>query len=240
MTIRHLLPILGLFLLAACATPPDPQVRQQEYTRAMQMVKNGEYDAAIARLETLRDSAESDDERYRMETSLAYARYKQGDLAAALRLTEDIIRRYPPTPQQAYVYYLRGLITLKMGEEEQRRLLDEGVNDDSHPAALRTAYRHFTELIRRFPKTSYTEQAYRHLAYIRELLAEFEVHQIQRLMLEKRYADAIDRARYVADNFDDTPAYLQALELAAKAWDALGNAEEAALVRRKLEDMERR
>ena len=240
MTRRHLFLLLGFLLLAACATTPDPQVRQQEYTEAMQAVKNGRYDTAIERLESLRDSAEAEAERYKMETSLAYALYKKGEYDSALKLAEDIIRRYPPQPQQAYVHYLRGLIALKMGEAEQQRLLESEHAPDAYPRKLRTAYRYFTELIRQFPRSTYTEQAYKHLAYIRQLLAEYEVHQIQRLMMHKQYAEAIDRARYVADNFDDTPGYRQALELAAKAHEALGQKDEAALIRRRLEDLERR
>ena len=239
MTRRRLFLLLGFLLLTACASTPNPEVRQQEYAQAMQAVKNGQYDRAIDMLTTLRDQAEEGNERYRMETSLAYALYKKGDYPAALKLAESIIHRYPPTPQQAYVYYLRGLIALKMGEAEQRKLLEDAGNPDAYPHSLRTAYRYFTELIRHFPKGTYTEQAYKHLAYIRQLLAEYEVHQIQRLMLQKKYREAIDRARYVAENFDDTPGYRQAQELAAKAHEALGQTEEAALIRRRLEERQR-
>ncbi len=240
MTRRHLFLLLGFVLLAACATTPEPQVRQQEYTEAMQAVKQGRYDTAIERLQSLRDSAADEDDHYKLDTSLAYVLYKKGDYPAARKLAEDIIRRYPPQPQQAYIHYLRGLIDLRKGEAEQQRLLESEHAPDAYPRSLRTAYHDFTELIRRFPKSTYTEQAYKHLAYIRQLLAEYEVNQIQRLMMEKKYAEAIDRARYVAENYDDTPGYRQAMELAAKAHEALGHKDEAALIRRRLEDLERR
>lgn len=236
----RLLPALLLIFLTACASTPNPQVWQAEYTQAMQAVKAGHFEAAIASLESLRDSAADENLRYQAETALAYALYKKGDYPAALQQAEEIIHRYPPTPQQAYIYYLRGLITLKQGEEEQRKLLADQTTAAAYPMSLRKAYEHFTELIHHFPRSTYTEQAYRHLDTIRELLAEYEVHQIQRLMMQKRYQQAIDRARYVGENFDDTKANLQAQRLMAKAYEALGKPEEAELIHRRLEEREAR
>ncbi len=236
----RLLPALLLIFLSACATAPEPQVWQAGYTQAMQAVKAGRFEEAIDSLESLRDSAADENRRYQAETALAYALYKKGDYPAARQQAEEIIRRYPPAPRQAYVHYLRGLITLKMGEAEQRRLLADQPGAQGYPMTLREAYGHFTELIRHFPRSTYTEQAYRHLAYIRELLAEYEVHQIQRLMMQKRYQQAIDRARFVGENYDDTRASRQAQRLMAKAYEALGQPEEAELIRRRLEDREAR
>jgi len=236
----RLLPALLLIFLGACASTPEPRAWQAEYTQAIQAVKAGHFEAAIASLESLKDSAADENMRYQAETAIAYAFYKKGDYPAALQLTEDIIRRYPPAPRQAYVYFLRGLITLKQGEEEQRKLLAASSASRAYPMNLRKAYGHFTDLIRHFPRSIYTKEAYQQLDYIRELLAEYEVHQIQGLMMQKRYRQAIDRARYVNENFDTTRANLQAQRLMAKAYEALGQSGKAERIRRRLEEREAR
>jgi outer membrane protein assembly factor BamD len=60
------------------------------------------------------------------------------------------------------------------------------------------------------------------MVYLRNLLAEFEVEVADWYMRRGAYIAAANRAKYVVENFQETPQQEQALQIMIAAYDRLG------------------
>ena len=93
--------------------------------------------------------------------------------------------------------------------------LDESQRD---PASSLWAFEDFSELVNRYPDSQYAADAKLRMKYLRNILAEHEVHVAKYYMRRGAYVAAANRARYVVEKYARTPSIPDALVIMAKAY----------------------
>jgi outer membrane protein assembly factor BamD len=148
---------------------------------------------------------------------LAYVYYKIGNQEQALSTTDRFIRLYPQNPHVDYAYYLQGLINFN----RNKSLTDRFIRTDPSQRDVSSAYasfQNFSELLERFPNSRYTEDSIKRMVYLRNVLAQNEVHVASYYLRRRAFIAAINRARYVVENYSKTPSVPDALVIMAKAY----------------------
>jgi len=150
-----------------------------------------------------------------------YAHYKSGQPDAAREAAERFIRLYPEHPRVDYAYYLHGLAAFSHGHAPMRLffLRDVSVRD---PQPTRDAFDSLQRLVRLFPNSEYAPDARQRMIYLRNLLATREVKLGHYYMSRKAYVAALNRGRYVVENYSQTPAVVDGLVLMIDAYLYLG------------------
>ncbi len=150
----------------------------------------------------------------------AYVHFKGDDPENALATIDRFIRVYPQNPNMDYAIYLRGLInfTRDVGIVERYIPRDESQRD---PGAAKFALQDFNNLINRYPKSQYSDDASQRIVYLRNRLSRYEVNVAHFYMRRGSYIAALNRGKYVIENYQRTPAMPDALLIVAKAYKVL-------------------
>jgi outer membrane protein assembly factor BamD len=151
---------------------------------------------------------------------LAYVYYKMGDHEAALSTADRFIRLYPQNNYVDYAYYLKGLVNFNRDRSVSERLFPTDTSERDTSSAM-AAFRNFTELLERFPDSRYAEDAASRMVYLRNLLARSEIHVAEYYLRRGAYVAAVNRARFVVENYSRTTAVPDALVIMAKAYRIL-------------------
>lgn len=151
---------------------------------------------------------------------LAYAYYRTEDFDSAVSACDRFIRLYPQNPHVDYAYYLKGLVNFTRGKGFTERFLPIDLSQRDTGSALQS-FRDFSELIAKFPDSQYKSDAEKRMVYLRNILAQYEVHVANYYMQRGAYVAAANRARYVVENYPRTPSVPDALVLMAKAYKIL-------------------
>ena len=128
---------------------------------------------------------------------------------------------HPKHPNVDYVYYLKGLANFNRGLGILERFVPSKSTERDPGAAARSFY-DFEAVVKKFPKSKYAEDARQRMLYLRNNLAEYEMAVARYYMERKAYLAAINRARYVIENYQRTPAVPEALTVLATTYRILG------------------
>lgn len=151
---------------------------------------------------------------------LAYAHYRNDDTDAAVSTAERFIQLHPRNPHVDYAYYLRGLANFNRGKGLAQRYLPMDLSQRDNSASMQ-AFQDFNELLTRFPDSRYADDARLRMIYLRNMLAQHEVHVANYYMRREAYVAAANRARFVVENYPRTPSTPEALAVMAKAYKIL-------------------
>lgn len=193
---------------------------EQLYSEAKKAMDEGDYESAIEYYSDLEARFPFGDYAQQALIDSAYAHYKYEEPESALATIDRFIRVYPQNPNMDYAIYLRGLVnfTRDMGIFEKYLPRDESQRD---PGAARYALQDFNKLISRYPKSQYSEDASQRIVYLRNRLAQHEVNVAQFYMRRSAYVAALNRGKYVIENYQRTPAMPDALAIVAKSYKIL-------------------
>lgn len=219
--------ILVLSTLSGCSYFSKKEVKadaswdaQRIYSEAKSALNLGDYDKAIKYYEQL--EARFPFGAYAQQALLesAYASYKSDDPDTAIADLDRFMRVYPLNKNMDYAIYLHGLVnfTKNVGIIERYVPRDESQRD---PGAARDALKDFTKLVNRYPQSKYSKDAAQRIVYLRNRLAQHEINVAKYYMRRGAYVAAANRAKYVVENYDRTPAIPDALVIMAKAYKVL-------------------
>jgi outer membrane protein assembly factor BamD len=93
------------------------------------------------------------------------------------------------------------------------------------PKRARQSFQYFSELVQRFPNSKYSVDAIQRMIYLKNSLANYEVHVADYYFKRGAYLAAANRAKYVVDNYNRTPSVPDALRLMVKSYQKLGLAQ---------------
>lgn len=194
---------------------------QKLYSEASTALSDGDYAQAIKYYETL--EARFPFGRYAMQSQLdvAYAHYKAEEPEAAIAAADRFIKLHPQDRHVDYAYYLKGLVNYN----RKWGLLDRYIPTDPSqrdPGSARDSFQDFSELVRRFPNSPYTEDARKRMLYLRDNLAQNEIHVARYYLRRGAYLAAANRAKHVVENYSRTTAARSALEVMIEAYGQLG------------------
>jgi outer membrane protein assembly factor BamD len=146
----------------------------------------------------------------------AYASYKKNKYDEAVSMLERFVRLYPNHESTAYAYYLIALCYYEQISDVGR---DQKMTD--------LAMQSLRDVVRRFPDTDYARDAAIKLDLTLDHLAGKEM-QVGRYYLSRdNTLAAINRFRYVVENYQTTSHVPEALHRLVEAYTRLGIREEA-------------
>lgn len=214
----------SIALTTACSTTPDKNVTLSEkayYEAAQKSLRYANFETATKHLEELESHYPVGAYTEQIKLDLMYARYKHLDYAGAISAADRFIRLYPNNNQLDYAYYIRALAYLDMGKDSFLRFvsLNEAHRDLS---STRQAFDNFKSLIAHFPNSAYAPDARQRMIFIRNQLAENELHAGRYYLKRKTYISALNRGRWVIENYPETPQSAEALAIVVYCYQKLG------------------
>jgi outer membrane protein assembly factor BamD len=224
---RKILLLLVIFALSACTTPTGPSEAYQgqtpgeiyKYGKTALQEKN--YSEAIKRFEALDVQYPFGTQTESAQLYLIYAYYMKEDYALSISAADRFIRLHPANPQVDYAYFMRGLANFyqNLGIIERVFTIDLATRDITQ---LEKAFADFSMVVNRFPDSVYAAPADQYLIYLRNMLANHELHVANFYYGRKAYVAAADRASDVVAHYQGAPAVANALNLLANAYQQLG------------------
>jgi outer membrane protein assembly factor BamD len=228
---RYLRPLAALVLLALAASgcgllpgsedPTKDWSASQLYSEARSSLARGDYEDAIKHYELLEARYPFGRYAQQAQVEVAYAYYKYDEPDSAIAAADRFIKMHPQHPHVDYAYYLKGLANFNrnMGFVERRLPQDPSRRDTG---AQRQSFQDFAELVNRYPASKYAADARQRMVYLRNSLAQHELHVADYYMRRGAYVAAANRAKYVVEQYQRAPAVPEALVILANAYRALG------------------
>jgi outer membrane protein assembly factor BamD len=192
------------------------------YAEAKKELNAGNYEKAIKRYEALQARYPYGKYAQQAGLELAFAYYKYDEPAPAIAAADRFIKLYPTHPYVDYAYYLKGLADFKDKTNFLENLFRSYDFSDRDPSAALDSYEAFGELVERFPNSDYAEDARLRMSFILESLAVHEIKVAQWYLKIHAYVAAVNRARFVLDNYERTPSVEDALAVLATTYPKMG------------------
>ena len=190
------------------------------YARAQKSMKNSSYGQAIKELESLQSRFPFSEPARQAQLDLIYAYYKNRETEPAIDAADTFIRENPTNPRSDYAYYMKGLVYF----ERQANFLERYFNVDLSqrpPVNARKSFEAFEALIKKYPHSEYVSDSRQRMIFLRNRLADFELHVAHYYMRRGAYVGAINRAKYCVENYDGAPAVQGSLEILVAAYRQL-------------------
>lgn len=216
----------GVSLVAGCQAIKNPTrdwTAQRFYNEAQTALTDGNYSVAIERFGQLEARYPYGRYAEQAQIELPYAHHKNSEPELALQAADRFVRLHPTHPNAAYAYYLKGLI--HMSEERGLTSFFKARSTDvwdRNPKSAQEAYQAFREVVERFPKSVYARDAELRMAYLHNSLANYETGVARFYLQQEAYVAAVNRCKYVIENYQNAPAVEDALGLLAQAYDRMG------------------
>lgn len=215
-----------LLLLQGCATVdsedlPEDISAAEIYKAAKKNLDDANYEDAIKLYEQIESRYPYGKYSQRAQLEIAYAYYKDNEPETAILSADRFIKLHPNHPNVDYAYYLKGLAAFDVNSSFFTALFnqDEAERD---PNAARQAFKYFAELVKRFPRSKYRNDAIKRMKLLRDNLARYEVYVAKYYMKRKAYLAAVNRAKYVIQNYPKTKSVPDALALMVEGYRKLG------------------
>ena len=124
-------------------------------------------------------------------------------------------------PNIDYAWYLKGLTNYNRGKGIVDRYLPQNPAErDTYN--MQAAYDNFEQLMTRYPDSIYAQDSAQRMIYLRNNMAESELHVANYYMRRQAYVAAANRGKYVIENFQRTPSVPGALAIMVRAYRKLG------------------
>jgi len=229
----HCLRALALLLvvfLSACSSKGGPGAETETlpadelYKEAKQAMDNGNFDKSARYFQRLQARFPFGQISEQAQLDLAYSQYRNRKPDEAIATANRFIKTYPTHPNVEYAYYIKGLVNFERDRGFVERYLPiEGSERDQ--AYGRQSFIDFAELIKRFPNSRYAPDARQRMTHLRESLATYEMAVAKYYFRRGAYVASANRAKYVVENFQQTPQTADALALMVESYRNLGKTE---------------
>jgi outer membrane protein assembly factor BamD len=190
------------------------------YDLAAQDMRSNNFKAAIQRLESLESYYPFTNAAKQGQLDLMYAYYRNGEAESAIDQADQFIRENPTHPRVDYAYYIRGLVYFETGAG----WLEETFHADvtrRPPHESRKALQSFQTLLQQYPRSPYAADARQRAVFLRNKLADYELAVAKYYIQRQAYVAAVNRARSVIENYDGSPAAIEALGIMAEGYRKL-------------------
>ena len=224
---RWLAVALMALTAAGCGLLPDVKDEtagwsaEQIYRNAHQAMLDGNYTRAVKLFDTL--EARFPYGRYAQQAILegAFSNWRNGEQAAATAACDRFIRTYPNNANVDYAYYLKGLVYFREDQGLFGYIYELDLSERD-PKQMRESFSAFKELVAKFPKSRYAEDAQVRMRYLTNALGMYEVHVAQYYYNRGAYVAAADRAQQSLVSHPRTPSNEIALDIMVKSYRRLG------------------
>jgi len=221
---RLLLVVFGLVMLATgCRSHRGDDAKSGPeviYSRAQKAMKSSNYGEAIKQLEALQSRYPFSEPARQSQLDLIYAYYKSHQTDPAIDAADTFIRENPTNPRVDYAYYMKGLVYF----ERQSNWMERKFNVDLSqrpPVNARKSFEAFQQLIEKYPHSEYVADSHQRMIFLRNRLADFELHVAKYYLKRGAYVGAINRAKYCVENYDGAPAVKGSMQVLVLAYSNL-------------------
>jgi outer membrane protein assembly factor BamD len=220
----HFLLVLVLFSTGCSREGEQTDTRSSSaiiYDRAAKAIADENYRNATNYLEVLTTSFPFSNEAKQAQLDLIFAYYRSNAMEEAIDEAKQFEKENPTHPRVDYALYMRGLALF----EGQHSWYHEFFNVDlakRPPSNTEEAFSIFSQLIRRYPDSSYIDDATQRMIFLRNRLAKYENHVAEHYMDRGAYVAAANRAKYSLEQYSGAPETVKSLEIITKAYEKLG------------------
>jgi outer membrane protein assembly factor BamD len=238
--IQRLLALLLVLVLAAtagCASRRDrdavdpDQAAQRIYETAVGSMRAGNYASAIGGFENLTAIYPFSEEARQAQLNLMYVYWRNDQPESVVSIADRFILENPTHARVDYALYMKGLAYFPPGPGILERLF-RADTDMRPPGRMRESFNTFQQLIQQHPESPYAEDARQRMIFLRNRLAAHEILVAKFYFDRFAYVAAANRARYIVENYQETPSVIAALRIMAESYDKLGLDELATDARR--------
>jgi outer membrane protein assembly factor BamD len=222
---KYLLSFLSIIIitLTACASDDEFAASTEEYiyNEAVDALRNNAFSVAIANFQQLEALFPFGQYAAQAQIELVYAYFRAGEAESARAAADRFIRLYPDDENIDYAYYMKGLAFYTEDASILGRFLptDPSKRD---PGNARESFTDFAQLVTRFPNSPYAADARARMIYLRNLLADYEVHVAEFYIERQAFLSALNRAKYIVENYQESPAVPRAMEIMTEMYLRLG------------------
>ena len=220
-SIRTLYALAFLAILAACGSSDDDKIKPPEsaaklYNEAFDKYNNGKYKDAVKDFEEVERQHPSSEWATHGQIMSGYSNYQAGDYDTAVSAFQRFVKLYPNNESTPYAYYLIALCYYEQISDVGR---DQKVTEQAMQA--------LREVIRRFPDSEYARDARVKLDLTTDHLAGKEMQVGRYYQRHDDYVAAINRFRFVVENYQTTSHVPEALHRLVECYLRLGVTAEA-------------
>jgi outer membrane protein assembly factor BamD len=180
-------------------TPADLLVEGQE------KLDKSEFKSATKLLQAIKDRYPYSKEAIIAELKLADSLFQRKEYDSALENYDGFERLHPKDKSTPYVIYQKGqchFLQIRSLDREQSRVVK--------------ARAEFEKLVKRFPDNEYSDKARENIRQCIVYQSEYELYVGHYYYKMKRYQPAMDRFKYIIENYPDVGQYHEALEYIAR------------------------
>lgn len=194
---------------------------EQFYRTANQQLNASNFSGAVQTYQALESRFPFGQYAAQAQLELIYAHYRSSNLEGARAAADRFIRLHPDHESIDYAYYMKGVATFSENTGFMSRFLptDPAKRDISR---ARDAFNEFSLLMTLYPDSDYTADARARMVFLRNNLAQYEIHVANYYMERRAYVAALNRGRYVVENFQGSPVVADAVAIMVECYLRLG------------------
>jgi outer membrane protein assembly factor BamD len=199
------------------------------YKVAHDRMESGDYKSAIKLMEGLTARFPFTEQARQARLDLIFCYYKDGESESATDAADTFIRENPINPRVDYAYYVKGLVDFERTPNVIERWFRADLTKRP-PVSARKSFDAFHKVVQTYPKSPYAHDSLQRMVYLRNRLADYDVHVARYYMARGAYVGAQQRAAESIQQYDGAPANEDALKILIAADERLGltaNAEQA-------------
>ena len=217
--------LVAALWLTACSSNKnqdfDPEADAAEiYRKAERALNLGNYGFATENYEFLMAVYPFSEYAKQGQLDLIYAYYRNEQPDSAIDAADKFILENPTHPRVDYAHYVKGLATFERRRGPLERLSRVDLAKRP-PDRLEESYRAFAVVAERYPDSPYAEDARQRMVYLRNRLAQYEIHVAAYYVHRGAWVAAANRAKYVIENYQQTPSVVSALQIMVTSYRQL-------------------
>ena len=203
------------------------------YKRGNNSMETGNFSNAIQYFENLEARFPFSNETKQAQLDLIYCYYKDRQIEATVDAATTFERENPTHPRVDYALYMRGLAYFAGQSSWYHRWFNTDLSKRP-PKNVQESFSVFSQLVQRFPQSAYAADARQRMVFLRNHLANYEMHVARYYMQRGAWLAAANRSLYVIEQYDGAPAAAEALSIMVQAYTRLGMTDLAENARRVL------
>lgn len=155
------------------------------------------------------------------QLEMAFAQYRAKMPDPAISTIDRFLKTYPTHAKADYAQYLRGVTNFYREASFLGRYvdLDPAQRDQGAP---RQAFIDFSKLLRDYPNSAYADDARQRMIYLRNVMAQHEVGIARYYLRRGAWVAAVNRSKYVLENYQEAPESGDALAIMVEAYTEMG------------------
>ena len=222
-SLSRVLPFVLLILLFGCSTKDDMADSNEEklWELGQNSIDASDWTRSIAVMQKIEAQFPFGRFAAQSQLLLIYSYYMNNEPDAARTAADRFIRLYPDHPNVDYAYYLKGMAFYS----EDNRILGRWMPTDPSrrdPGKAKESFGDFSQLVTLYPNSHYAADARARMIYLRNLLATYEINVSEFYIERQAYLSALNRARYVVENYQGSPSVPRALEIMTEMYLRMG------------------